>query len=560
VVTTLVTDHNRSSIVQHPQYNVRVPNQLFVVDVLQESNILQQVLKFQCLNQVLKFLYHRFSIMAPAVAAKVQATTLSMLGKAAPEGPPGAGASSGQAGSTAVVVGASPPTPQLVAPAVAPQAFGDAGAGAGVDPAAVSMQVLQTTSALSLLQGLGGGGGGPGGASNVWNVPGNRDQLKEIRRLLLQIEARMRVIESIVMVNLKQRADNPSVMAAKATASAYYSAAELDPEGHGQGPPHALIAASYLRQYVNTRLPDGMDYGIRARFAAMLLLVIHLLVRDFSEIPLWIQHFAVATLPPDSSGNEAAIVSFAIQGTVSLPDEAQLAEVITAAELAFATNDFSGLAAYTGNCFSITDGEPRAAGAHAFQVQKILTSLLCTTGATKQGKAPKGGRGATHLGQGRQRQGQGQKGQLKGSEVGAAFSGVDARWSGADSHTVRLYQLQLPCVWHRGSRARICCLRPGRYSRMSNMHPHCHTPLGRHKSMRSYSFFFSPLGRQACSTRSHMHISDPCHDSHVRSFQLQLPGVSTVGVMRGRALAYMAQRGFDWGRRQWTGTCVFKSS
>jgi len=104
----------------------------------------------------------------------------------------------------------------------------------------------------------------------------------------------------------------------------------------------------------------------------------------------YVDHFSVAVVPTQDT-QSIAIVQFAIQGTVSLPDPGQLNELLVTIRAAFASGDFQPVFEAADKSFVLEDGVPYASGARAHELSRILTTVLCCSGATKATKAPRGG-------------------------------------------------------------------------------------------------------------------------------------------------------------------------
>ena len=125
----------------------------------------------------------------------------------------------------------------------------------------------------------------------------------------------------------------------------------------------------------------------------------------FEQIPMYLNHFAIARLPPQSDGTVYVTLTFSIDGSVSLPTIQQLQPVIDAAAAAFATQQWSQMRARISDAFTIEDGAPMHAGPRGFAIERILTTVLATTGATRSARLAKGGAARDVAGKGKRGKG-----------------------------------------------------------------------------------------------------------------------------------------------------------
>jgi len=254
-------------------------------------------------------------------------------------------------------------------------------------PGLVGDAELGGHSALSILNSLGVDGGAaqghPGRSAST-------SELNLLRRIVLQLEARIRVLEAIAFITIKMNPDHPAVVAALAAKEAYFAAAKIDPQNHGQGAPHGLTAAAFLRALATTPLPSGLDAATKGRFAAIFLMTAQLLRLPFENVFCYCDHFQVATVPIEG-GRHMALVQFCFAGTLSLPDPAQLDAVIATIEQAYKAGEWGPVIASADLCFTYEDGIPYGSGARAHEINRVLTTVLCSAGGVKATKAPRGG-------------------------------------------------------------------------------------------------------------------------------------------------------------------------
>ena len=158
-----------------------------------------------------------------------------------------------------------------------------------------------------------------------------------------------------------------------------------------------------MQALASTPLPMGADTGIQVRMASLLLLVVHMMGAPFDQIPMYLNHFAIAKLPPAQDGTVYVTLTYSIEGTVSLPTVQQLQEVKDAAAVAFSTQQWGAMKALIDNAFTMEDGAPMHSGARGYLVERILTTVLATTGATKSARLAKGGAARDVAGKGKGR-------------------------------------------------------------------------------------------------------------------------------------------------------------
>ena len=116
----------------------------------------------------------------------------------------------------------------------------------------------------------------------------------------------------------------------------------------------------------------------------------------------YLTHFSVAALPPNEAGVVTALVSFSIEGDLSLPDANQLAAVVEAVEQAHAAADSAPMQQHVDRCFSYVDGVPSHTGGRPHQLDRVLCTLISVLGGTRSvSRAPQGGAAKRLGGRGR---------------------------------------------------------------------------------------------------------------------------------------------------------------
>ena len=206
------------------------------------------------------------------------------------------------------------------------------------------------------------------------------------------------------MQTFRLPAGHPAVTAAAAAVDAYYVAAAASPAAHGQGAPHPLVALAFFRALASMPLPVGVDAGVAARHAVLNLWVLQAGRQPMDALCCYLTHFSVAALPPNEAGIITALVSFSIEGDVSLPDAGQLAAVTLAVETSHAAGDPAPMQPHVDRCFSYTDGVPTHTGGRPHQLDRIFCTLISTLGGTRSvSRAPQGGAAKRLGGRGRGR-------------------------------------------------------------------------------------------------------------------------------------------------------------
>jgi len=230
------------------------------------------------------------------------------------------------------------------------------------------------------------------------------EQLKAMQTLIQQLESRMRFLESIILLKLQAPLAVPYIQFPMATLRNYTTATTANPYAHGLGPPHPHMLLSFLQQLVVTPLPNGSDAGLRARALTLLLFTLQISLMTGAQVDDICPYFAIHELAGAAQPAQAKVMlSYYLRGTVSIPDEDQLADLTTRALAAHNARDPSTILPDISRSFTITDGIP-VATAKPLELGRILLSVLSCMGCTKPvGGAPAGGPARIVRGKGRGR-------------------------------------------------------------------------------------------------------------------------------------------------------------
>ena len=211
-----------------------------------------------------------------------------------------------------------------------------------------------------------------------------------MQSLIAQLESRMRFLESIILLKAQAPLQVAFIQFPLATLKNYQTATTADPYNHGLGPPHPHMLLAFLQQLAVHPLPQGTDNGLRARALTVLLFTLQISTMTAAQVDDICPFFAIHELAGASTAGKV-MVSWHIRGTVSIPDQEQVEELTVRALAAHASRDPSEIMQDIYRSFTIADGIP-VATAKPLELQRILMSILCTSGCTRPiGRAPAGG-------------------------------------------------------------------------------------------------------------------------------------------------------------------------
>jgi len=222
---------------------------------------------------------------------------------------------------------------------------------------------------------------------------GSMDTMELALQVIDQLEARLRVLEGISLTRLKLPSDNGAVVAGPKGAEAYAAAVNNNPE-HQYGSPSTHIFLSFLAGLLNGDLPAGADGGLKGRFAVCLLLKHLMASQDLQGVQEWVKQFRVAPMLTKPGKAEHARVVMHLEGSVAIPsgeaagalfDQVKAALGDTAAESA-AVEMLNQLASQY--IIMWEDVPSPSAASKAVTVTKLVSSLVCSMGATKFQRNP----------------------------------------------------------------------------------------------------------------------------------------------------------------------------
>jgi len=209
------------------------------------------------------------------------------------------------------------------------------------------------------------------------------------RRLMLQMEARLRTVEDIVMITAKAPLTLPPMAIGLFLTHFYQQATTANPTDHQLGGPDAFVAGGFLRTLAELPLPSGADATLRAHHAAIKALAVWSGRQSPAMNALWIHHASIWALPDVSKAE--GLFQYAFEGTVSIPTTVeQTNQCCVALDLALQSGS-AAPAEIQDLFFTVDLGTPVQAGQRGKTIDKALLAVLCGVGASRQ---PKPGRGA----------------------------------------------------------------------------------------------------------------------------------------------------------------------
>ena len=205
-------------------------------------------------------------------------------------------------------------------------------------------------------------------------------------RLLDQLEARVRELEGVAIINTKGSTEHPEVREAKAAGGNYAEAVKGNRD-HDLGGPRAHIALAFLLEMTKKELPAGADLGLKQRMAVLAALASFAASQALDKVEGWIHMFRVSDMFQKTAQAKMTRVAFCLKGTILLPKGVDLAVKWAGAEVPIPQDRFSAVVVEG------LSGQPEAAqgDGRVAQVQDLLTSVMASVGYTRlAGKAPRG--------------------------------------------------------------------------------------------------------------------------------------------------------------------------
>ena len=241
--------------------------------------------------------------------------------------------------------------------------------------------------------------GGKGGAGRGGGGRGLTGAEARHRRLMLQMEARLRTVEDIVMITVKAPLALPPMAVGLFLTHYYQKAVTADPQNHQLGGPDAFVAGGFLRALAELQLPVGADISLKAHHSAIKALACWSGRRSPSQNALWVHHSSMWALPDVAKAE--GLYQYSFEGTVSIPaSDDQTTQCNLALDAALATGDAPPHQIQ--DLFFTEDlGAPIHSGIKGKPVDKLILAVLCGIGATRQPKPGRGGAARAVKGKGK---------------------------------------------------------------------------------------------------------------------------------------------------------------
>jgi len=208
------------------------------------------------------------------------------------------------------------------------------------------------------------------------------------RRLMLQMEARLRTVEDIVMITVKAPLTLPPMSIGLLLTHFYQTATTASPTDHQLGGPDAFVGGGFLRTLAAHPLPNGADATLRAHHAALKALASWSGRLTPTMNAMWIHHLSVWALPDPQKAE--GLVQYAFEGTISMPTTAeQTAQCCTALDHALRTGEATPTEIQD-LFFTVDVGTPVHAGHRGKEIDKVVLAVLCAVGGSRQTKPGRG--------------------------------------------------------------------------------------------------------------------------------------------------------------------------
>ena len=145
-----------------------------------------------------------------------------------------------------------------------------------------------------------------------------------------------------------------------------------------------------LRGLAASAPPVLADRGLLARRAAVVILYAALRETESAPQGEIIEHLVAADLQGHRKG--LTLLSWRFDGRINLPNtDEDISACQAATAQALATNTFDPINVLAPNCLDISDGEILPAAPLGIAIDKVILSVICQMGGTKNiGKAPPG--------------------------------------------------------------------------------------------------------------------------------------------------------------------------
>ena len=230
------------------------------------------------------------------------------------------------------------------------------------------------------------------GAASSKDNPRHDRSLSMAMQLIDQLESRLREVEGVMFDTVRLPAADARVEAGKQALRAYSQVVAEQGPGHENGPPHVHLFASVLGALADQPVNEE---SLATRAFSLRMLRASLLQQDLQDVTMWVRSFKVVDMYQKQGESQMARVQWHLKGSIRVPPM-ELWQEMRAREVE--AEKAGGLASLT--LAKLAAGEfvegiftpaPEARG-KVVQIQALLTSFLCSTGAVRyMGRAPRGG-------------------------------------------------------------------------------------------------------------------------------------------------------------------------
>ena len=255
---------------------------------------------------------------------------------------------------------------------------GDAAAASaprGAQRPRLSLGEARTATASAPSAGKGGQGKGKGKGCSVLTT-----------KLVLQLDARLREVESVVTTTSVLPAGNAAAASGKLAGQQYAQAVRDQPD-HNLGSPHLHVFSGLLDGI--SASPPPTDAGAAVRWCAIKGLQRLLDRQDVTDASKWVRACRVTDMFAKKGVQPRSRVVLAFQGTVALPS----AERVARALQVLGDNNATGeeVSAELGAILVDVEGVPESPVGKGVAVERLVTTCLCMLGGERtSGRAPTG--------------------------------------------------------------------------------------------------------------------------------------------------------------------------
>ena len=235
------------------------------------------------------------------------------------------------------------------------------------------------------------GAGGPpqGGAGNA-TTHGNSQTDPNVTAMLVQLDARLRAAEACLYTSAFAPTNTRLSQDPVGALGVWLAAVKQDPQKHGLGGAEGLVGLALLRGISATQVPPTADRALLSRHSALIILYAALRETQPLELGEFIEHMGAADLQGNRKG--WTLLSWRFNGRINLPvSDEDITTCQAATAQALAINSFEPILKLVSKCMDISDGEIRPAAPPGIPIDKVVLSIICQLGGTKNiGRAPPG--------------------------------------------------------------------------------------------------------------------------------------------------------------------------